>query len=559
LTRIVSKKVGKRCSTLQNNGMLEPSQAETAAVVKQWDFETDVLCVGYGGAGAVAAIAAHDAGAEVLIIEKMASGGGNTRVSAGGFLSPSNSQDASTYIQGLFELSHSDMDESQVRVYAEESVKNANWIKGLKPGTEVVVYGGAGYPNVPGAASMKKYNVRGEGRGMTGSARNLWGLLAYAVEDARKIPVMYQTPAQRLLTNGEGAVIGVVAVSKGKEIRILARRGVVLTLGGYEFDQTALRNFVKGYPIYATGTPGNTGDGLRMAQKVGAGLWHMNGVSCVLGIKVPEVEAAFPALIATPRHIFVDKHGRRFVNEKALQPHAGLLATDYFDSHAVEYPRIPMYVIFDETARKAGPISVLAGLGYAALSHSWSKDNSVEIDKGWILKGNTISELAGKIKTMDAAILEETIARWNEDVKNGEDTQFHRPLRQEQNPSHAPHKDLVTQTWSAPIDTAPFYALALYPSLLNTHGGPKHNAKAQVLDAFGKPISHLYSAGEFGSMWGIIYQGSGNLGECLVFGRIAGKNAAKENLSHNQPSWTAGDNSPIHSSNHQTRAPKPDR
>jgi succinate dehydrogenase/fumarate reductase flavoprotein subunit len=118
---------------------------------------------------------------------------------------------------------------------------------------------------------------------------------------------------------------------------------------------------------------------------------------------------------------------------------------------------------------------------------------------------------------------------------------------------------LVTQTWSAAIDTPPFYGLEVYPSLLNTQGGPKYNAEAQVLDAFGKPIPHLYSASEFGSMWGIIYQGAGNLGECLVFGRIAGKKSAQENLSHNQPSWTAGDNSPIHSSNHQTRAPKPDR
>jgi succinate dehydrogenase/fumarate reductase flavoprotein subunit len=512
--------------------MPEPTQLQTAAVSQPWDFETDVLCVGYGGAGAVAAIAAHDAGAAVLIIEKLASGGGNTRVSAGGFLSPTNSRDALNYIQGLFELSHSDMDESQVRLYAEESVKNAEWIKALKPGTEVVVYGGAGYPSVPGAASMKKYNVCGPGRGMTGSARNLWDLLAYAVEDARKIPVMTQTPAQRLLTNGAGAVIGVAAVSHGKEIRIRARRGVILTLGGYEFDPTALRNFVKGYPIYATGSPGNTGDGLRMVQKVGAGLWHLNGVSCVLGIKVPEMEAAFPALITTPRHIFVDKHGRRFVNEKAIPAHAGLLATDYFDSAAGEYPRIPTYVIFDETARKDGPISVLAGLGYAALSHRWSKDNSVEIDKGWILQGSTISELAGKIKTMDAATLEKTIARWNEDVHHGEDTQFHRPLRHELYPSHAAYRELVTQTWSAPIDTAPFYALPVYPSLLNTHGGPRHNTKAQVLDAFGEPIPHLYSAGEFGSMWGIIYQGAGNIGECLVFGRIAGENAAREDISN---------------------------
>lgn len=508
--------------------MTEADRSHAAVSAEPWDIDTDVLCVGYGGAGAVAAIAAHDAGAEVLIIEKLASGGGNTRFSAGGFLSPTNSVDAFTYIKGLFKLSHSDMDESLVRVFAEESVKNADWIKGLRDGTEVVVYGGAGYPNVPGAASMKKYNVRGEGRGMAGSARNFWGLLTYAVECARKVPVMTETAAQRLVINDDGAVIGAVAVFRDREIRIRARRGVVMTLGGYEFDPTSLRNFVKGFPIYATGSPGNTGDGLRMVQKVGAGLWHMNGASCVLGIKVPGIEAAFPAVVTTPRHIFVDKHGRRFINEKAVLAHGGLLATDYFDGHAAEYPRIPAYVIFDEIARKAGPISVLAGLGYAAQSHAWSKDNSVEIDKGWIVKGWTLPELAGKIKTMDAAALENTVIQWNHDVRNGEDSQFHRPISSRQDASQAAYRELVTQTWSAPLDAPPFYALALYPSLLNTQGGPKHDARARVLDAFGEPIPRLYSAGEFGSMWGMVYQGAGNLGECLVFGRIAGENAARE-------------------------------
>lgn len=504
--------------------------ADRKSSKNKWDIETDVLCVGYGGAGAVAAIAAHDAGARVIVIEKMAAGGGNTLVSSGGFLSPTNVPEALTYIKGLFDLSHADMDESQVQVYAEESVKNADWMKGLRPGTEVVVYGGAGYPTVPGATSMKKYNVRGEGKGMAGSARNLWGLLTYAVEDARKIPVMYNTPAQHLITNGDGAVIGVVVQSQGKEISIHARRSVILTLGGYEYDKTSLQNFVKGFPIYATGAPGNTGDGLRMVQKVGAGLWHMNGVSCALGIKVPEIEAAFPAVFATPRHIFVNKHGSRFVNEKSIELHAGLLATDHFDSHTVEYPQIPMYVIFDETARKAGPISVLAGMGYAALKYQWSKDNLAEIQKGWIKKGNTLAELAGQIKTMNTATLEKTVSKWNEDIKNGEDTLFHRPVRPKQDPSQAAYRELVTQVWSAPIDAPPYYALEVYPSLLNTQGGPKHNAKAQVLDAFGKPIPHLYSAGEFGSMWGIIYQGAGNIGECLVFGRIAGKNAAQEKV-----------------------------
>lgn len=495
---------------------------------EKWDYDADVLCIGYGGAGAAAAIAAHDAGAQVLVIEKMAEGGGNTRVAGGGFLCPGNVEEAFEYIKGLYTFSDSDMEESLVRIYAEESMKDADWVRSLKPGIELTHYGSAGYPKLPGAGTIRKYHIKEEGKGLAGSAKNLWALLRYAVEEVRKIPVMLNTPAHRLVTNAAGEVVGAVARSGEKEISIRVRRGVILTTGGFEYDQKFIRNYVKGSPIYACGNPGNTGDGIRMAQKVGADLWHMNGVSCVLGIKVPEIEAAFPVLISTPRHIYVDKHGRRFMNEKAVEVHAGLLATDHYDTSALEYPRIPCYLIFDEVARKAGPISVLAGAGYAALSHAWSTDNSVEIEKGWILKGDTLSELAGKIKTMDAAILEKTVARWNEDMKRGEDTLFHRAIKPTEDPSKAAYKEFAAQIWSAPIDAAPFYAIEIHPCLLNTQGGPKRNAKAQVVDPFGEPIPRLYSAGEIGSMWGLIYQGAGNIGECLTFGRIAGTNAARE-------------------------------
>jgi succinate dehydrogenase/fumarate reductase flavoprotein subunit len=518
--------IGAGTLAVMGLGSLE-AEAKTTSVPKKWTKETDVLILGYGGAGACAAIEAHDAGAKVLILEKMAQSGGNTGVSGGGILCPTNSDDAYTYITGLYDYSHSDMDRDLVKVYAQESVKNIDWVKSLRKGTEAVIYGGAGYPRVPGAKSMRKFHIVGEGKGLQGSAKNLWKLLTYAVEEKRKIPVMLETPAVRLITNSRGEVIGAVAKSKGKEITIKAKRGVIMTTGGYEFSERDLKNFVKGYPIYAWGSPGNTGEGIKMAQKVGAGLWHMNGVSCGLGIKTPDIEAAFPAVISTPRHIMVDKHGKRFVNEKAIEMHAGLLAVDYFDSHAVEYPRIPSYVIFDEVARKAGPISALAGMGYAGSKHKWSRDNSVEIEKGWILKGGTIAELAGKIKTMDAATLGKTVAKWNEDVAKGGDTQFHRPMRSG-DPSSPAYKELVTALWSAPIDTAPFYAIEIYPALINTQGGPRRNTRAQVLDSFEKPIPRLYSAGEFGSMWGIIYQGAGNIGECVVFGRIAGKSAAAE-------------------------------
>ncbi|MCB1742807.1 MAG: FAD-binding protein, partial [Gammaproteobacteria bacterium] len=79
-----------------------------------------------------------------------------------------------------------------------------------------------------------------------------------------------------------------------------------------------------------------------------------------------------------------------------------------------------------------------------------------------------------------------------------------------------------------PIRRAPFYALELSPSMLNTQGGPRRNEHARIVRPDGTPIGRLYSAGELGSIYSYLYQGTGNIGECLVFGRIAGRNAAAE-------------------------------
>jgi succinate dehydrogenase/fumarate reductase flavoprotein subunit len=313
----------------------------SASASRNWDQEADVVVVGYGGAGAVSAISAHDGAAQVLILEGMPGGGGNTLVSFGGFLCPTNVPDAITYLSGLYELSHSDKDERAVRVFVEEAVKNVEWVTGLRAGTEVQVYGGAGFPQVPGAESMKKYIVKGEGKGANVFARNLWDLLTHAVERERGIPVMANTRARRLVTGTAGEVVGVVAERDGKEISICARRAVILTTDGYEFDAGMLQNSAKGFPIYSLGCPGNRGDGIRMAQKAEAGLWHMNGVSFTFGIKVPEFLSALGMTLRPAAHIFVDRNGRRFVNERDIETHAALLAVDYYDACALMYPRIP--------------------------------------------------------------------------------------------------------------------------------------------------------------------------------------------------------------------------
>ena len=75
------------------------------------------------------------------------------------------------------------------------------------------------------------------------------------------------------------------------------------------------------------------------------------------------------------------------------------------------------------------------------------------------------------------------------------------------------------------VATAPFYAMPCTPTLLNTDGGPVRDAQARVCDPYGDPIPNLYSAGEFGSIWGAMYQGTGNIAECCIFGRIAARNA----------------------------------
>jgi hypothetical protein len=204
----------------------------------------------------------------------------------------------------------------------------------------------------------------------------------------------------------------------------------------------------------------------------------------------------------------VDKSGRRFVNEAGIEIHEYYKELSYFDVEKMEFPRIPIWAIFDEQTRRKGPLS-RGTAGYNRDLYQWSLDNSVELAKGWIIHGNSIAELASKI-SMDPQVLKETVDRYNSHCKAGKDADFGRPK-----------EDLRALE-------PPFYAIQLWPALINTQGGPRRDKESRVLDPDGKPIPRLYAAGELGSIWGYLYQGACNIGEALVFGRIAGKNAAME-------------------------------
>ncbi|MCY4195155.1 MAG: FAD-dependent oxidoreductase, partial [bacterium] len=193
---------------------------------EQWDQQADVVVLGMGAAGCAAAIAAADAGASVIVLEKMPEGreGGNTRISGGIWFNSLDRDGMAVYLRSL--CGPYTLPEEIIEVWADETYKNTEWLEslGVIPG----VHGDykPEYPEMPGAEFYGGYlGVNGEmGRQL------LWKALAAAVRD-RGVEVLLDTPAQELVTDADGAVTGVVASAGGQPLRVGARRGVVLATG----------------------------------------------------------------------------------------------------------------------------------------------------------------------------------------------------------------------------------------------------------------------------------------------------------------------------------------
>ena len=161
-------------------------------------------------------------------------------------------------------------------------------------------------------------------------------------------------------------------------------------------------------------------------------------------------------------------------------------------------PHLPSWAVFDEATRRAGPLNGLLG---TPNDYTWSADNSVEIDRGWIQGADSAAELAGKMG-VEPAILEATLAEYNACARAGRDERFGR-----------------SPDTLVPLDTRLLYAIETWPGIAGTTGGPRHDERARVLRPDGQPVPGLYAAGAVSLVWGHLIEHGGGLTDAMVFGQ----------------------------------------
>lgn len=502
----------------------------------QWHATYDVIVAGYGAAGAVAAIEAADAGARVLLIEKMPDPGGISILSAGGVRVSDDAEAAFAYLQHTCGGRTPD---DVLRVLAVGMTEVPGYLRELARTNDAVVRVDAALGNYPfpGCDSLAYADIEsipgfGDPAGYL-AARPfrpgclLFKLLLDNVEARRaqgRIDVWLSASVERLEQGERREILGVRLRRGSESLRVRAQRAVVLACGGFEADEEMKRQFFVSTPVLPGSFRGNTGDGIRMAQAAGAALWHMWHHHGPYGIRHPDPSYPFGIYAKilpmwTPERetkplpkmawIVVDQRGRRYVNE--YPPYisdTGVRQFDHYDPSAYRHDRLPSYLIFDEAGRRMYPMGRSITNDREAW-YEWSGDNLKEVENGLLQKADTLEALAQKLG-IDAAGLTRTVSEWNASCEAGRDDALGR------------RPETMT-----PLTEGPFYAASLWPVVINTQGGPVHDAAQRVLDPFGEPIAGLYAAGELGSVFGHIYMAGGNLAECIVGGRIAGRNAAR--------------------------------
>jgi len=468
------------------------SNGKSKSVEKEdTEYSVDVVIVGAGGAGLAAAVTAHQNGATVMVIEKMGAVGGNTLHSGSAFncVDPSMQEPRGIEdsIDKHFQQTYDGGDRlgkpEMIRVLVENAYPGLQWLESL--GMEFkdhifTVLGGmwprAHKPVLPlGTGYIKTY-------------------VDY-IEANEGIDFIVNTKAEELMTDN-GRVTGVIAKDPKGTVTLNAAKGVIIATGGFGANVELREQYNKLWPslknIKTTNHTGATGDGLILAEEAGANLIGLEHIQ-LLPMGDPETGSLLGNIEqGVENRIFVNKDGKRFVDEGARR--------DVMTSALFEQEDSFMYIVLDKHSYPTGDTR-----------NNFNEKIDDLVAKGTAFKADTLEELAAKIG-VDADNLVNAVAEFNKAVEAGGPDKFGRTL------------------FADKIDTAPFYAGARMPTVHHTMGGIEINTKAQALDASGNIIPGLYAAGETtGGIHGANRLGGNALPDILVFGRIAGEMAAKSN------------------------------
>jgi 3-oxosteroid 1-dehydrogenase len=525
----------------------------------------DVVVVGSGGAGLVAALRARDRGARVAVLEKTDLIGGTTAMSGGVMWIPGNHlmldvggedsrEDALAYLRHLAfgqsteELLAAFVDSGPEMVrYLEKRTLlrfaavrrpdyHPEWAGGKLAGRSLDIDPfdtnrlGArrallrSSPHYPPITYRERYAwgrpekfdwaliAERVARGTVTMGPALVAGLLKSCLDAG-IEVFTGMRGRRLVRPAERVVGVQVTDPGGGSLAFEATRAVVIASGGFEWNHEMEKHFLRGPELAPATVPSNTGDGILMGAGVGASLGNMNEAAWCPMVRIPGEEyegQPVSRLIveerSRPGSIIVNRRGRRFVNE-ATSYNSIVRSFHVFDPGAYDWANLPAYLVFDQRFRR--------------------RYNVTTVMPGDPTPASTPEALARAL-SIDPGGLEETIKRFNAFAAQGTDPDFQRGESAQDrfngDPEHGPNPCL------GPLDTPPFFAIELFPGTVGTKGGLRCDASARVLDVEEAVIRGLYvCGGAMASSMGIGYPSSGGmLGTGMTFAYIAGDRAAQD-------------------------------
>jgi urocanate reductase len=473
----------------------EAHAAENRVIPTKWDETLDTVVVGSGFAGLAAAAEAAKGGAKVVILEKMPLYGGNSIINGGEY----NSWDDKFHLREKLGLGDDSVDlhttdtikggdfygnPELVRILVEGATPALNWMidDGGTKLREIV--------NRTGGHSAYRTHtcVEGVGRGYTDALKRIAEKQGATMRLRTEVTWIWRA-------NTGGPVLGIEVKEGGKKKNIQIKRALILASGGFGRDIKMRQAFNPDIvpELNCTNHMGATGEMIRYAQAIGADSLHLAFIQLYPYAEPVKGTLDSPAVypFRGPGYgiVYVDKNGKRFVNE--------LERRDVVSRAEIATGSKPTYSIFNE--------KMIPKMGT-------KEEVERGLERGRFVKADTLAELARKIDIPPAA-LEETIKKHNQYLKEKKDPEFNKPIT-----------DAMI-----PIDVGPFYAIAQWPAVHHTMGGLRIDKDARVIDIWGKPIPRLYAAGEVtGGIHGSNRLGGNAIPDCVVFGRIAGTNAAKE-------------------------------